>query len=107
MAATNYTPIKLYRSSTPGAQPTAGNLADGELAINIADGKLFYKDAGGAVAQFSSGSNAAGGAIVTNKTTATENYTFPSGTNGFSVGPVTIASGVTVTVASGQRWVVI
>lgn len=49
----------------------------------------------------------AGGAINVNTTTATESYTFPSGTNGFSVGPVTVANGVTVTVASGQRWVVI
>lgn len=49
----------------------------------------------------------AGGAIVINSTTASASYTFPSGTNGFSVGPVTVSSGVTVTVSSGQRWVVI
>jgi hypothetical protein len=44
MAQTGYTPIQLYYSTTPTNQPTAGNLADGELAINIPDGKLFYKD---------------------------------------------------------------
>lgn len=44
MAQTGYTPIQLYRSSTASAAPTAGNLADGELAINITDGKLYYKD---------------------------------------------------------------
>ena len=49
MAATGYTPIQLYRSSTPTNAPSAGNLADGELAINTADGKLFYKDSGSAV----------------------------------------------------------
>jgi hypothetical protein len=49
----------------------------------------------------------AGGAIVINSTTASASYTFPSGTNGFSVGPITIANGITVTVSSGQRWVVI
>jgi hypothetical protein len=27
--------------------------------------------------------------------------------NGFSVGPITVASGVTVTVPAGQRWVII
>lgn len=107
MSQSGYTPIQLYRSATPGAAPVAGNLADGELAINTADGKLFYKDNVGAVKQFSAGGGAGGGAIVTNTTTVTENYTFPSGTNGFSVGPVTVASGITVTVASGQRWVVI
>lgn len=107
MAQTGYTPIQLYRSSTPGATPTAGNLADGELAINTADGILFYKDPGGVVQEFSSGSGGAGGAIVTNTTQISENYTFPSGVNGFSVGPITIDSGYSVTVASGQRWVVI
>ena len=49
MAATGFTPIQLYRTSTPAAAPSAGNLADGELAINTADGKLFYKDNLGAV----------------------------------------------------------
>lgn len=49
MAATGYTPISLYYSSTASAAPTAGNLVDGELAINITDGKLFYKDNSAAV----------------------------------------------------------
>ena len=44
MAQAGYTPIQLYYSTTPTNQPTAGNLVDGELAINTADGKLFYKD---------------------------------------------------------------
>jgi len=49
MAATNYTPISLYYSTTVSAAPTAGNLTNGELAINITDGKLFYKDNNGIV----------------------------------------------------------
>lgn len=49
MAQTGYTPISLYYSTTGGASPSAGNLANGELAVNITDGKLFYKDNGGAV----------------------------------------------------------
>jgi hypothetical protein len=49
----------------------------------------------------------AGGAIVTNKTNATVSYTIASGENGLSVGPVTVASGVTITVSSGQRWLVL
>jgi hypothetical protein len=39
--------------------------------------------------------------------TVTQNMTVYSGTNGFSVGPVTLVSGKSVTVTSGQRWVVI
>ena len=49
MAATNYTPISLYYSTTVSATPTSGNLTNGELAINITDGKLFYKDNNGVV----------------------------------------------------------
>ena len=49
MAATNYTPIQLYYSTTASAAPTAINLTSGELAINITDGKLYYKDNGGVV----------------------------------------------------------
>jgi hypothetical protein len=46
-------------------------------------------------------------AIVVNQTTVTSNAIIATGTNGFSVGPVTTANGVSVTVASGQSWVVI
>lgn len=49
MAATNYTPIQLYYSTTASAVPLAANLAQGELAINIADGKLYYEDSAGVV----------------------------------------------------------
>jgi len=53
MAQAGFTPISLYYSSTPAAAPIAGNLVNGELAINIADGKLYYKDAGGVVQSIS------------------------------------------------------
>lgn len=47
------------------------------------------------------------GALVVNATTVTDNYTVESGTNAQSVGPITVASGISVTVASGQRWLVV
>lgn len=53
MAQTGYTPILIYSSSTAAQAPAAGNLTNStlgsELAINITDGKLFYKDSGGSV----------------------------------------------------------
>lgn len=49
MAQTGFTPIQLYFSSTTTNVPLAANLASGELAINITDGKLFYKDNASAV----------------------------------------------------------
>lgn len=49
MAATGFTPIQLYRTTTAAAVPTAGNLADGELAINLTDEILYFKNAAGTV----------------------------------------------------------
>ena len=46
------------------------------------------------------------GAILLNASTVTANATLATGQNGFSVGPITVASGVTVTVPTGQQWVV-
>ena len=105
MAASGFTPIQLYRTTTAAAVPLAANLAAGELAINTTDGILFYKDTAGVVQKFTSAG--AGGGIVINNTTISTNYTIASGTNGFSVGPMTISSGYAITISSGQRWVVI
>ena len=44
MAQSGYTPLQLYYSTTPTNSPTAGNLRTGELAFNVADGKVYYKD---------------------------------------------------------------
>ena len=49
----------------------------------------------------------AGGVIFENSLTISANYTLSTSKNGLSVGPITIGSGVTVTVPSGQRWVVL
>ena len=49
MAQSGYTPISIYYSTTASAVPTAGNLADGELALNIADMKLYAKNSSGVV----------------------------------------------------------
>lgn len=55
MAQTGYTPIQLYYSTTTTNVPSAGNLLAGELAINTADGILFYKDPSNNVQQIRSG----------------------------------------------------
>ena len=49
MAQSGFTPLQLYYSSTTTNVPTSGNLLAGELAINTADGKLFYKDSSNVV----------------------------------------------------------
>jgi hypothetical protein len=53
------------------------------------------------------GGAAAGGAVYENKQSITANYTMSTDYNGESVGPIQIDSGVTVTIPSGSRWVIL
>lgn len=45
--------------------------------------------------------------IVVNSATISSNYTIAAGDNGMSAGPVSVNSGVTVTVSSGSVWTVV
>jgi Chaperone of endosialidase len=63
MAQAGYTPISLYYSTTASTAPTSGNLVNGELAINITDGKLYYKDNGGTVQIIASKAGASGDVV--------------------------------------------
>lgn len=56
------TVIALKKSATPSATPTS--LANGELAINFADGKLYYKHANGTILSIS-GSGSGGDSFGT------------------------------------------
>jgi len=58
MAQTGYTPIILFKSGTASNVPTTSNLAVGELAINYADGKLYYNT--GSAIKVLAGSGGAG-----------------------------------------------
>lgn len=57
-------PIKPRRTTTPGKVPTTSDLADGELGVNIADGKLYIRN-GGAIQELAAGSTGGSGAVVT------------------------------------------
>lgn len=81
MAQIGFTPIKLYYSTTLGAAPTAPRLEAGELAINITDEKLFFKNASGVVKVLADASSATGnlpgggvGTIVYQATTGNTAY---------------------------------
>lgn len=97
MAQSGFTPVQLYRSATAAATPTAGNLADGELAINTADGKLFYKDSGGVVQTLATASGATGDVVGPASSTNDGLVAF-NGTTGKLIkaaGTVTVAQGGT------------
>ena len=44
--------IKLKKKGVSGSDPSPGDLVHGELAINFADGKLYYKNSSNVIAQF-------------------------------------------------------
>ena len=46
-------------------------------------------------------------AIVESSNTIYSNYTMSTGRNGYSVGPVTVLTGKSITVPTGQKWVVL
>ena len=101
--------IKLKRGS--GSDPSASDLAVGEVAIRTDEGKLFTKKDDGSVAEISgAGGGATGGGsdkvFFENAQTVTTNYTigdtFGAACNAMAAGPITINSGVTVTINSGE-----
>jgi hypothetical protein len=67
-------------------------------------GKADYQDANGD--SYSPQFVASNGLFVNAKTVST-NYTIPTNYNAMSSGTVTVASGISVTVTSGSRWVVL
>jgi hypothetical protein len=67
--------IQIKRSSTSGSAPTAGQLAQGELAVNLADEALYTKDASNAVVKLNAPS------IDDKNTGATKHVTIASGGN--------------------------
>ena len=60
MAATGYTPISLYYSTTASTAPSSGNLVAGELALNTLDEKLYFKNSAGTVKLLASNSSSTG-----------------------------------------------
>ena len=71
--------VLIKRSATANAVPTGGQLANGEIAINYADGNLFFKDSGGSVQTLASKKfvsvtgNITGGNVETGIVSATGN----------------------------------
>jgi len=92
MAATGFTPISLYYTTTAAAVPVNTNLVAGELAINTLDEKLYFKNSAGTVK------------LLASNTATTNVSTFSAGTTGFTPssatsGAVTLAG--TLAVANG------
>jgi hypothetical protein len=78
------------------APGTAGN-------VLVSDGTTWTSNTAQSSGALAAGNNS----IIINNVNITANATIAEGQNGFSVGPITTANGVSVTVAAGQQWVVI
>jgi hypothetical protein len=93
-----------------GPWTTAGRPASpttGQTGYNSSLGKNETWNGTGWV---SSGGATGGGSddvFYENSVTVSTNYTLSTNKNAMSTGPITINSGVTVTIPSGQRWVVL
>lgn len=100
MAQSGYTPIQLYYSTTASAAPSAGNLTNGELGINITDGKLYYKDNLGAVQLIASKAGASGS--VTSVAMSVPSFLSVSGSPITTNGTFTVTySGTPLPIANG------
>ena len=74
-------------------------------------GYALVSDASGTLSWAAAGGGAVGGGsdeiFWENDQTVTQNYTITNGKNAGSFGPITIQSGVTVTVGTGETWTVV
>lgn len=59
------------------------------------------------VSQTVSNAGVQNGAFYLNNQTITTNYTIPANQNAMSAGPLTIATGVVITVSDGATWTVV
>ncbi len=71
------TTVKIKQSSVASKIPVAGDISQGELALNTTDQKLYSKDGSGTIFEIGGSSGGASGAneIVTTDFTATNNQT--------------------------------
>jgi hypothetical protein len=103
--STNAVTISNDTSTATNVYPTFVSATTGTAStIFTSNAKLLYKPSTG---EFQSEVPVAGNGIFVNNTTVATSYTIAAGYNGQSVGPITVNSGVTVTVSSGQRWLVV
>jgi hypothetical protein len=91
------TATNLYPTFLTATSGTAATLYTGNA-------KLLYKPSTG---EFTAPAHISSNGITINSTTVSTSYTIASGSAGVSAGPMTVASGVVVTVSSGSRWVVL
>jgi hypothetical protein len=97
MAQSGFTPIQFYYSATSGHIPSAGNLLNGELGLNIADGIIYYKNSGGTVLPLAFGSGLSWQPLQTANFTASSGRAYPIDT---TAGAITVTLPATPTLGN-------
>ena len=92
MAATGYTPISLYYSTTASTAPLAANLVAGELALNTLDEKLYFKNSSGTVKLLASNTSSSA-------TVSSVAQSFTGGLISVGGSPITTSGTLALTVA--------
>lgn len=92
-------------STATNVYPTFAAATSGSATtLYTSNAKLLYKPSTG---ELQSSALVASNGLIVNSTTVSSTYTVATGTNALSVGPLTVASGAVLTVASGQRHIIL
>jgi hypothetical protein len=100
LSATDWT---TFNNKAPGVTFTTSYVPYGQGTTTLNQSANFTFASSTLTAPIVSASNG----LVVNSNTVSASYSIPSGSSASSVGPMTIASGQTVTIPSGSRWVVL
>jgi len=89
-----------------GPTGTAANVTWTLPSVDGTSGQALSTNGSGTLSWASVSSTVANGCIYLNSLTISSSYTITTGQGAHSVGPITVASGAVLTVASGSRYVV-
>lgn len=92
-------------STSTNLYPLFANAITGTpTTVYTSNAKYLYKPSTG---ELQASVHISANGLTVNSNTISTSYIIPTGNSAMSVGPATVASGVTVTVSSGSRWVVL